>query len=170
MNEQNLKSYVKGCEEAVTNGRTGGIASGEAKREKKKMREIVTDLLERKAPDKDITFVEYEMDFISNMAVIASKMVNRAKSGDPRAIKLLLELLGELDSKGNVNVSVNIEETEPYEKGYRAGQKEIFEVLTDTELHDILERMNNKQLQEVTEDKPLIMPNGVIIYGESQLG
>ena len=170
MNEKNLKSYTKGCKDAKENGKTGGIRSGEAKREKKKIREILGELLEQPAPHDDTLFMDYKLDFISNMAIIATKLLDRAKGGEPRAIKLLLEITGELDrSKVNVNVG-NVEETETYQQGYNAAHKELFELLTDMELSEIIERLKKRQEQgQKPEHGPVVLPNGTIIYGESML-
>lgn len=104
------------------------------------------------------------------MAVIATKLIDRAKRGEPRAIKLLLEITGELDrSKVSVNVG-NVEETETYQQGYNAAHKELFELLTDLELCEIIERLKKRQEQgQKPEHGPLVLPNGTLIYGESML-
>ena len=168
MNERNLKHFT--AENAKENGSRGGKASGEAKREKKKIREIIAELMEQEAPANDTMFMDYKLDFASNMAVIATKLIDRAKRGEPRAIKLLLEITGELDrSKVNVNVG-NVEETETYQQGYNAAHKELFELLTDLELCEIIERLKKRQEQgQKPEHGPLVLPNGTLIYGESML-
>ena len=168
MNEQNLKHFT--AENAKENGSKGGKASGEAKREKKRIREILTDLLEQQAPVNDTMFMDYQLGFASNEAIIATKLIDRAKRGEPRAIKLLLEITGELDrSKVNVNVGC-IEETEAYQKGYETARKEFFEVLTDLELRELIKRISERQQQEgKPKHGPLILPDGRIIYGESML-
>ena len=168
MNESNLKPFTK--QNAKANGAKGGKASGEGKREKKKIREIITELMEQPAPHNDSLFMDYNLDFISNMAIIATKLLDRAKGGEPRAIKLLLEITGELDrSKVNVNVG-SIEETEAYQQGYNAAHKELFELLTDLELSEIIERLKKRQEQgQKPEHGPVVLPNGTIIYGESML-
>ena len=168
MNERNLKHFT--AENAKENGSRGGKASGEAKREKKKIREIIAELMEQEAPANDTMFMDYKLDFASNMAVIATKLIDRAKRGEPRAIKLLLEITGELDrSKVSVNVG-NVEETETYQQGYNAAHKELFELLTDLELCEIIERLKKRQEQgQKPEHGPLVLPNGTLIYGESML-
>ena len=169
MNENNLKHFTP--ETAIENGRKGGIASGEAKREKKRIREILGELLEQPAPHDDVMFMDYQLGFASNKAVIATKLIDRAKLGEPRAIKLLLEITGELDSRSKVNVNVgNIEETEAYQQGYNTAHKELFELLTDMELSEIIERLKKRQEQgQKPEHGPVVLPNGTIIYGESML-
>lgn len=44
-NEQNLKHFERGSERAKENGRMGGIASGEARRRKRTMREAAQQIL-----------------------------------------------------------------------------------------------------------------------------
>lgn len=168
MNERNLIHFTS--ETAKQNGQKGGKASGEAKREKKRIREILGELLEQQAPVNDTMFMDYQLGFASNMAVIATKLIDRAKRGEPRAIKLLLEITGELErSKVNVNVG-NIEETEAYQQGYNTAHKELFELLTDLELSEIIERLKKRQEQgQKPEHGPVVLPNGTIIYGESML-
>lgn len=170
MNNGNLRSYTKGSKAAKENGAKGGKASGEAKREKKRIKDILAELMEQEAPANDTMFMDYKLDFASNMAVIATKLLDKAKRGEPRAIKLLLEITGELDrSKVNVNVG-NIEETEAYQQGYNTAHKELFELLTDLELSEIIERLKKRQEQgEKPKDHPLVLPDGRIIYGESML-
>lgn len=169
MNENNLKYFTS--KTAKENGAKGGKASGEAKREKKKIREILGELLQQPAPHNDVMFTDYKLDFASNMAVIATKLLDRAKGGEPRAIKLLLEITGELDRSNKVNVNVgNIEETEAYQQGYNTAHKELFELLTDLELSEIIERLKKRQEHgQKPEHGPVVLPNGTIIYGESML-
>lgn len=168
MNESNLKPFTK--QNAKANGAKGGKASGETKRERKRIKEIIAELMEQEAPANDTMFMDYKLDFASNMAVIATKLIDRAKRGEPRAIKLLLEITGELDrSKVSVNVG-NVEETETYQQGYNAAHKELFELLTDLELCEIIERLKKRQEQgQKPEHGPLVLPNGTLIYGESML-
>lgn len=162
MNERNLKHFTK--ETAKENGRKGGKASGEAKRVKKKTREILADLMEQEAPAMDTMFSKYEMDFISNRAVIAMRIVDKAKNGDARAIKLLLCLLGELQDTDEL---VN-RETEAFERGYRKGQADIYATMTTDELEAFLDRQLDEK-EPKTNEHTLVLPDGRIIYGEDKL-
>lgn len=168
MNERNLKHFTSAT--AKENGSRGGKASGEAKREKKKIREIITELMEQEAPANDTMFMDYKLDFISNMAIIAIKLLSKAKNGDIKAIRLLLELSGELErNKVVVNNSVeNIEENELYLKGFHASQEVICKYMTDKELYAIIDRINTGQ--EVPEnERAHVLPDGRFICGESML-
>ena len=122
MNENNLKPFNK--KTAKTNGAKGGKASGEAKREKKRIKEIIAELMEQEASDIDLLFNEYKLDFYSNSAVIAMKLTDKAKRGDTKAVKLLLEILGELDKNNEEK------ESQEYQKGYSAGQADVFKNMT----------------------------------------
>lgn len=82
-NVANLKP-VKTTEEAKEMGRKGGIASGEARRERKAMRDLLEYLLTQK--DKSGS---------NNDLLVMSALVNKSKAGDVKAIELLLNLIGE---------------------------------------------------------------------------
>ena len=168
MNDFNLTPFT--TETAIENGRKGGIASGEAKRERKLIREIITDFMEQEATATDKMLADYKIDTYTNGAIVAGKLIDKAKRGDVRATKLLMEIMGELE-RGKVTVNNIVEkdeDTELYKKGYWAGQRDVFAHLTDQELHNVIER--TKYNIEVAEDeRPLVLPNGPIIYGESML-
>ncbi len=166
-NKENLKPFT--ADNAKTNGAKGGRASGEARREKKKIKDIISELMEQEASAMDKWGLNYDMDFISNRAVVAMKILDKAKTGDARTVKLLLELLGELERNTvKVDVNGNIEDNELFQKGYKAGQADVFKSMTDEELVKFMERMeNNEELPEG--EKPVILDDGTVIYGESQL-
>lgn len=87
-NENNLKPFTneQSHEEAVKNGRKGGVASGKARRDKKTAREYAIAVLEGYVKDKDITLKDAMMQ----------KLIQRAISEtDLNAIKYILELIGE---------------------------------------------------------------------------
>jgi hypothetical protein len=87
-NENNLKPFTneQSHEEAVKNGRKGGVASGKARREKKTAREYAIAVLEGYVKDKDITLKDAMMQ----------KLIQRAITDtDLNAIKYILELIGE---------------------------------------------------------------------------
>lgn len=86
MNDANLKPFNTLTEsEQREIARQGGIASGEARREKRKMREIFTDLL---ALD--------TVEGISTKEAIAIAMIQKAKEGNIRAFETILDTIGEL--------------------------------------------------------------------------
>lgn len=163
MNESNLKKFTR--QNAKANGAKGGKRSGETKRERKRIKDIITEIMEKEAPADDKLFLEYDMPYYSNAVILAIKLVERAKDGDVRAMKLLLEIIGEMES-GKV-VNINVEENELYQKGYRKGQADVFAYLSNSEMTSYLDRLTNNE--KVYDDKPLILPDGRIIGGENEL-
>lgn len=115
MNEaslKNLKPYNK--DTAKVCGRKGGIASVEAKRKKKSLRECVqmygelgcTDTMKEKLRDLGIVDEAY---LNNNMAIVYG-LFRSAMRGNVGAVRLILELRGELKPNNNVvtvNTSVN---------------------------------------------------------------
>lgn len=90
--EKNLAAgkefQFKSGQEAAENGRRGGIASGEAKREKGRLRSALEALLEK-------DYSTTKGDIYTGAELIAVGLFNRAKSGDPRAVKLFAEIVDE---------------------------------------------------------------------------
>lgn len=80
-NEQNLKPFTaeQSREEAVKNGKKGGIASGKAKRKRKSLREQLEMLLETG----------------NTQESIAVALLEKAMSGDVRAFEVLRDTIGE---------------------------------------------------------------------------
>ena len=95
-------------EEAVENGRKGGIASGQARREKKTIQKILADLL-----DSEIKDSPQFAKLASKMGVESDKSVkdiftyicllNSVKSGNLGDLERLSKLLGEDDAKEQNN-------------------------------------------------------------------
>lgn len=88
-------------EEAVANGRKGGLASAEARRKKKTMREIAKQLMETKveAPNicDDMKRMGVEEDDQTYQTAIVVRLVYNAMiNGDPHSIRMLGELTGEM--------------------------------------------------------------------------
>ena len=102
-NEENLKkgelTQFRSGEEAARNGQKGGKASGEARRRKRSLKEAadlfmslpVTDARVRNKIQRAGVPLE-DIDY--QMAVIAG-LYGKAKNGDAKAAKLLIELLGD---------------------------------------------------------------------------
>lgn len=88
MNESNLKPFQKGEARAREAGRTGGVASGEARRER--FRELLLAEL-----DSEETDVFNKTIGISRRGWLVRKLVNKASHGDLKAIQLVLKLAGE---------------------------------------------------------------------------
>lgn len=95
-------------EEAVENGRKGGIASGQARREKKTIQKILADLL-----DSEIKDSPQFAKLASKMGVESDKSVkdiftmvcllNSVKNGNLGDLELLRKLLGEDNAKEHNN-------------------------------------------------------------------
>ena len=88
-NEQNLKHFTseQSREEAVKNGRKGGIKSGESKRKRKLLKEHLELLLETKIQTSDGEITKSE--------AITLKLIEQALKGNVKAYKLIRDTLGE---------------------------------------------------------------------------
>lgn len=89
-NERNLKPFTgsQSHEEAVKNGRKGGIVSGQNRRERATLRRELEELLCRKITNEDgkrITVQE----------AISMALVKRAIKGDVRAFETIRDTIGE---------------------------------------------------------------------------
>lgn len=97
-NTQNLKPFTssQSREEAVKNGKKGGKASGASKRKKKAFKDALLLLLEEDVKDREgnPTGKTYQDAVISGL-------VKRSATGDPRAIELLLRIIGETPEGNN---------------------------------------------------------------------
>lgn len=94
-NEQNLK--VPTSEEAREYGRRGGIASGEARREKATMKKTLEMLLNEKN-NKGKTYRE-----LTTLGLIKGAVDGKAEN-----YKTIVQLLGELQEQTNETPSLNI--------------------------------------------------------------
>ncbi len=101
-------------EEAVENGRKGGIASGQARREKKTIQKILADLL-----DSEIKDSPQFAKLASKMGVESDKSVkdiftmicllNSVKSGNLGDLERLSKLLGEDKQNENADVLAKLD-------------------------------------------------------------
>ena len=100
-NEKNLVPFTseQSREEAVINGRKGGVASGQAKRRRKLLRDSMNALLELPVSStreyNALIKIGIDIEDIDNSQLIVLALFNRAKSGDVAAIKELRNLIGE---------------------------------------------------------------------------
>ena len=123
MNETNLQPFNS------ETGKIGGQKSGEARRKRKHIRAYLDELLE---------MAEGETD-TNNAAAVAIQILNQAKNGDIKALRLLLEVMGELD-RNKTNVTVNNYEKdcqEAYERGRKEEQEYIMSLLPTSVLRQI---------------------------------
>ena len=115
-NEKNLTPFTseQSREEAVENGRKGGIASGQARREKKTIQKILADLL-----DSEIKDSPQFAKLASKMGVESDKSVkdiftmvcllNSVKSGNLGDLERLSKLLGEDKQNENADVLAKLD-------------------------------------------------------------
>lgn len=91
-NEENIRPYQftsdQDREKAAAAGRKGGKASGEAKRAKKTMREMLDYLLEKELPNKKGELVTYR-------EAMLTAMVKKAIEGDVKASVFVRDTVGE---------------------------------------------------------------------------
>ena len=109
-NEKNLTPFTseQSREDAVKNGRKGGIASGQARREKKTVQKILAELL-----DTEISKSPQFAKLAAKMGVESDKSVkdiftmvcllNSVKSGNLSDLERLSKLLGEDNAKESNN-------------------------------------------------------------------
>lgn len=119
-NEQNLKPFTseQSREEAVRNGRKGGIASGEAKRKRKTFAQAFDAFLSSEFEQEDgIT--------LSGTELIAKTVIDRAKEGDLKAFELIRDTVGEkpIDKVAKVDITPEVRNevealVEKYETGH----------------------------------------------------
>lgn len=100
MNEQNLKpNSERTPSERKQLARKAGKASGKARREKRTMKQLLEIALSLMVTNK-------KGETASRKEVIAIQLVNRAASGDLRAIDLLTKLIGEQIVRQETQVTV----------------------------------------------------------------
>lgn len=114
-NEQNLKPFTstQSREEAVKNGRKGGIASGQAKRKKASLMRCAKRVLESDIPDDlkrkfepKIGEIEDENDTLFTVATAV--MLNKAMNGDVKAFHEIKDIVMALED--NVYVDETVED------------------------------------------------------------
>lgn len=89
MNESNLRPISLSHEEAVKNGRKGGVASGVARRKKRRWCDLLNEALQ--TTQKTDSGQEKTLEEIA-----ALELVKKFAEGDLKAIRLVLEITGEL--------------------------------------------------------------------------
>jgi len=99
-NEQNLIPTTKRTvSEAREISRKGGIKSGEARRQKKTFKQIMTSLLELKPADpeviRNLEANGINPEEITNKTALALSMFSKAAEGDVNAAKLVMSMISE---------------------------------------------------------------------------
>lgn len=97
-NEQNLKPFTseQSREEAVKNGKKGGLASGKARREKRALRERAKLIMELPAdPRVARAMKKTGIDVFDNTDVVLAGIYKGVLKGDTKSINLWMELTGD---------------------------------------------------------------------------
>ena len=97
VNDKNLKP-IKSTEEARERGKLGGIKSGEVRRRKRDMKAELLLVLDEPIKDK-------KGHKLPPRRALSMTLLKKALSGDLKAIKLLLEIIGELPKDNNFVVA-----------------------------------------------------------------
>lgn len=125
-NEQNLKT--PSTAEARSRGRKGGIASGNARREKKAMKETLKALLTLPLEESQIVDIEtiqslatLEGRNITVQEAILLQQVKKAMDGDTKAAEYVRDTAGEkptdkVELNNKINIDDKINEIEEYMK------------------------------------------------------
>ena len=101
LNEENLKPFVKGEQRQKDLGRMGGIASGEARRERKTLKEELLLLLANGDTQEKISL----------------SLIQQALEGNTKAFEIIRDTVGEkpvdkVEAEVNSDVNINIELTD----------------------------------------------------------
>lgn len=115
-NEGNLKKGIatqfKSGEEAARNGAKGGIASGAARRRKRRLQEAADLFLSLPVTDqrisKKLVRRGLESDDIDIQMAIIAAMSDEAMKGNPKAAKILVDLLDDKQEEKEDNAGVYI--------------------------------------------------------------
>ena len=98
-NEKNLLPGRLSTEEAARIGRLGGIASGEAKRQRKRMREYMETILDLPVSDKrkfnKLAKLGINMNDMDNEMLMLVALWNKACTGDVSAAREVRSIMGE---------------------------------------------------------------------------
>ena len=102
-NEQNLVPYqFQSGNEAREAGAKGGVASGAARRRKKSLKEAANYYLSLEPKDRKVwnklSASGVEIEEIDNQMAMIAGLTARAITGDAKAAKVIMDMLGE-DSK-----------------------------------------------------------------------
>lgn len=103
-NEQNLIPYqIRTASEAREKGAAGGIASGVSRRRKKSLREAADLYLSLPPTDKErwnaVSAAGVDPEDIDNQMAMIIGLTERATTGDAKAAKILIDLLGDTAEK-----------------------------------------------------------------------
>lgn len=118
-NNENLRPFTseQSHEEAVENGRKGGIASGEAKRAKKSLREAMQILMDADLTGEDGTTM-------TGTEAMAAKAFQQALKGDWKAWELVRDTAGQKPIERVVHAEVEPSVIEEVEEMVRRAEED----------------------------------------------
>lgn len=107
MNNNNLVSF--NVNNASENGRKGGLASVEARRKRKTMRECLTTLLELKASEENKELIKKTLNLkdietseeMTNQLAICLALINKAMNGDVKAYEVIRDSIRRKTNRQN---------------------------------------------------------------------
>lgn len=139
--EKNLRP-VRTKEEARERGRKGGIASGEARRKKRTMKNAAKLLLDMPIASENISNTMKELGFqeedLTNQMAVLVSVFKKAMNGDVRAAEFLRDTAGQNDAK-NENRKIKKQQIEQrvnefeYRKEKDAGVSQEIEDMDEIE-------------------------------------
>lgn len=139
-NEKNLKPFKKGQisrEQAVKNGRKGGIRSAQVKKEIKTCREILL-MVSNFTPNKETVtslkeiFPELEDKYLTYKTVMTLKQLGKALKGDTEAFRVCRDTMGE----------------KPTDKVEQRTEVEVKSGLSDKELKEIAKSLLRSKVRD----------------------
>jgi len=124
MNEQNLiPNSMRSKSEVRANSRKGGIKSGESRRRKKELKEIIEMMFE-----KEYSMMEGKTEVkMSGAEAIAMKQMEKALKGDTKAFEVLRDTAGQKPVEKVEQINIDAE--------YESRIKELKEMFADERNH-----------------------------------
>ena len=112
MNPENLKKINRSHEEATSDGRKGGIASGKSRRKKKQMKDMLEYILQLDVKDNDLRAEMKNMGIADEQMTINAltcyAMVRKAVGGDTKAAEFIATMTGQ-KPQDKVDLNATIE-------------------------------------------------------------
>lgn len=108
----NPATQFKSGQQAVENGRKGGIRSGEVRRERAMMKQELEAMLKQTTDDNTTYKNKVTLGLLANA-------IDKTKGGSPEAYKTILAVLGELKEEQNIeapSLNINIVDNTDLEK------------------------------------------------------
>ena len=96
----NEATQFRSGDEAVQNGRNGGIASGEARRQKATMKKVLQDMLE------EVAQIENNEQKLTYKQLATLGVIKGAIEGNATNYKTILEVIGELTTQNETKEPV----------------------------------------------------------------